>query len=216
VESGCKTVLIVDKCPREWVGGNGYFTAGAHRTVHGGLCDLLPIVRNVSPDTAETIDLNPYTAEDFTSDLMRLGNGRSDPGVVKAVVENSRETIDWLASYVGIPFVFSFNRQAYEVDGRQKFWGGMALSVQEGGKGLIAGHQRMLKQKGVEVWFETPAVELVVDSAGCISGVVVRRDGQPLRVRTCAVILAAGGFESNAELRAKHLGTGWEKARVSF
>ena len=37
-------VLILDKCPAEWAGGNGFFTAGAHRTVHGGLADLLPLV----------------------------------------------------------------------------------------------------------------------------------------------------------------------------
>ena len=46
VEAGVpgSRVLIVDKCPAEWAGGNGYFTAGAHRTAHGGLQDLLPLV----------------------------------------------------------------------------------------------------------------------------------------------------------------------------
>lgn len=206
-------VLIVDKCPAEWVGGNGYFTAGAHRTVHQGLQDILTVVRGVSRETADNIDMAPYTHEDFVSDIMRLGSGKSDRSLVDALVGNSRQAIGWLADYVGIPFTLSFNRQAYEVNGRQKFWGGMVLSVEEGGKGLIAAHQRALKKVGVETWFDTPALSLVAND-GVICGLVVRKDGQELELRSCSVILAAGGFEANAALRTKHLGPGWEFARV--
>ena len=92
-DGGCSRVLIVDKCPPEWVGGNGFFTAGAHRTVHGGLADLLPLVRNVPPAIADTIDMEPYTAEDFTKDINRLGNDRADPALVKAVVDTGKPTI---------------------------------------------------------------------------------------------------------------------------
>ena len=208
-------VLLIDKCPPEWGGGNGYFTAGAHRTVHEGLQDLLPLVRNVAPEVVEKIDMSPYTREDFVSDIMRLGDGKPDPTLVDAVVDNSRQAIGWLAHHIGIPFTLSFNRQAYEVDGRQKFWGGMVLSVADGGKGLIAAHQRALKTAGVEVWFDTPALSLVLN-AGAICGLVVRKDGRELEIKTPAIILAAGGFEANAALRAKHLGTGWEHARVLF
>lgn len=57
-------VLIVDKCPESWAGGNSYFTAGAMRCVHGGLSDVLPLVNNVDTETAsaDKIDLDPYTA----------------------------------------------------------------------------------------------------------------------------------------------------------
>ena len=66
IEHGCKRVLVIEKAPKEWAGGNGYFTAGAHRTVHGGLHDLLPIVHNVDPDMVSKIDMDPYTNEQFT------------------------------------------------------------------------------------------------------------------------------------------------------
>ena len=98
-DAGCKRVLIVDKCPPEWVGGNGYFTAGAHRTVHGGLADLLPLVRNVPPRAAETIDMAPYTAEEFAGDINRLGSGQADPALVKAVVEGSRRQLPPLLAH---------------------------------------------------------------------------------------------------------------------
>ena len=159
-DSGCSRVLIIDKCPSSWVGGNGYFTAGATRTVHSGLQDLLPIVHNVPPSSNLTteIDINPYTAQEFIDDIMRLGDYKSDAVLVKTLVQNSREAIQWLADRVKVPFVFSFNRQAYVVDGRQKFWGGSSLSAQNGGKGLIGAHQKAIQEAGVEIWFSSPAI----------------------------------------------------------
>ncbi|KAI0056533.1 FAD/NAD(P)-binding domain-containing protein [Artomyces pyxidatus] len=212
VEHGCSRVLVIDKCPPEWAGGNGYFTAGAHRTVHNGLPDLLPLVENVPPDLSK-IEIEPYTADDFAGDIFRLGDGRNDAGLVKAVVDGSREAISWLASHVRVPFTLAFNRQAYEVDGKQKFWGGMALSARDGGKGLMRAHQEALKRAGVEVWFETRATELVREH-GKVVGVIVERPGVRETLASRAVILAAGGYESSAELRERHLGVGWEQARV--
>ncbi|KAI0647696.1 FAD/NAD-P-binding domain-containing protein [Trametes meyenii] len=212
-EAGCQRVVIVDKCPPEWVGGNGYFTAGAHRTVHGGLQDLLPIVQNVTPDEAENIDMNAYTADEFTRDIMRLGDDRSDPEVVKAVVDGSRDAVQWLADRVKVPFILSFHRQAYLVNGRQVFWGGLVLSVEDGGKGLIAAHRAALAAAGVETWFNTAAVELLVDGE-VVVGVAVDREGTRLELRAPAVILACGGFEANKDLRGKHLGADWERAKV--
>lgn len=214
-QSGSKKILIVDKCPKEWAGGNGFFTAGAHRTVHGGLSDLLPLVDNVSPQVTQNIDMDPYTYDNFTSDIMRLAGGKSNPSIVHAVVSSSREIIGWLSNHVKVPFTLSFNRQAYEVDGRQKFWGGMVLSVQDGGKGLMAAHQRALDKAGVDVWFNAPAVELIMVD-GAIAGVIVEKDGKPVRLNTRAIVLAAGGFEANPILRARHLGPEWEHARVGL
>jgi len=213
IEGGCKRVVIVEKGPKEWAGGNGYFTAGAHRTVHDGLPDLLPIVQSVTPEVASTIDMDPYSTANFTEDIMRLGDFKSDPAMVEAVVSGSRDAVGWLAERVQVPFILSFHRQAYLVDGRQKFWGGMVLSVDNGGKGLIAAHQRALDRNGVQVWFETPAIELILEN-GLVTGLVVLREGKRLRLTASAVILACGGFESSAKLRAEHLGTDWHRAKV--
>lgn len=213
-DAGLKRVLIIDKCPEEWVGGNGYFTAGAHRTVHGGLDDILSIVRNVDPVQALYTDVEPYTHEQFTSDIMRLGDGRSDPELVKALVNNSRPAVQWLSDRVHVPFTLSFNRQAYLVNGRQKFWGGMALSTQDGGKGLIAAHRKALQDAGVQVWFDTPAVELILED-GAIAGVVTRKAGELLKLTAPAVVLATGGYEASGELRMKYLGEQWVRAKAS-
>ncbi|KAJ7069909.1 FAD binding domain-containing protein [Mycena amicta] len=211
-ESGCKKVLLVDVCPPEWAGGNGFFTAGAFRIVHGGLQDLLPVVSNVSAEQAEKIDLAPYTREEFLGDILRMGGGKPDPVLAGAVVDASRDTVQWLKETVKIPFWVSFHRQAYNVGGRQKFWGGLALCTEDGGKGLVAAHHRALSRVGVEMWFNSRATEIEMDQDGKVCGLIVEKDGRRVRIGTRAVVLAAGGFEANPELRAKHLGSGWERA----
>lgn len=213
-QSGCGRVLIVEKAPKDWLGGNGYFTAGAHRTVHGGLSDLLPIVHNVSPEMASTIDMDPYTASDFTHDIMRLSDNRSDPTLVQQLVQNSRDAIEWLAREIGVRFLFSFNRQAYQVNGRQKFWGGMVLSVEDGGKGLIANHQTALEKAGIVIWYDSPALQLLSDGQ-VVTGLLVKHENKEISIRSTSVILASGGFEASEPLRAKYLGEEWRKARVS-
>jgi len=213
VDNGCKRVLLIDKCPPEWVGGNGYFTAGAYRTVHHGLEDILNIVPNVDPELAATIDMVPYTHKQFTEDIMRLSDGRSDPALVEALVGGSHDTILWLSNRIKIPFILSFHRQAYLVNGRQKFWGGMVLAVEGGGKGLIAAHHRALVESRVEVWFDAEAIELAL-SGGGVSGLKVEKGGEVLNLEAASVILASGGFESSREMRFEHLGPEWTNARV--
>ena len=77
-EHGAESVLVLEKAPEAWAGGNSTFTAGAYRTVFAGLEDVLPLVNNVSPDMVDKIDMEPYTEEDFLNDLNRLCEGKSE------------------------------------------------------------------------------------------------------------------------------------------
>lgn len=216
-------IIVIDKCPSSWVGGNSYFTAGAFRTVHNGLSDLLPLVNNADPEKANKIDMPVYSETDFTNDLNRMTNDRTDPALSKILVQDSRDTIRWLAQN-GIRFQLSFNRQAYEVDNRIKFWGGLALKTEDGGKGLIEDHLRAATKNGIRVFFDTAVTKILTDSqTDAITGVEVHHrvstginnsQGQASTIRAKAIVLAAGGFEANPQLRAQYLGPGWDAARV--
>jgi succinate dehydrogenase/fumarate reductase flavoprotein subunit len=103
-------VVLIDKCPESWAGGNSHFTAGAFRTVHGGLSDLLPIVMNADAEKAKIIDLAPYTEEDFLGDMERITHGRYHKELGQTLVQESNEVVEWLAR-TGLGFQLSFNRQ---------------------------------------------------------------------------------------------------------
>lgn len=207
-------VILIDKCPEEWAGGNSYFTAGAMRIAHQTLEDLLPIVNNVDATLAKCVDLDAYTKADFTQDMERICLGRADPELSRTLIEDSNEAIKWLARN-GVRFQLSFNRQAFLVDGRYKFWGGLALKTQDGGKGLMEDHQRIARRAGVKVFYSTPATALHRDpSTGAITAVSVEKESRHWKIEAKAVILAAGGFEANPKMRAQYLGLGWDLAYV--
>jgi len=212
-EHGCQNVLIIDSCSPEYIGGNSYFTAGGFRTVHDGLQDVVPLVSNVAPDKLSQIDITSYTSADFTGDIMRMSASQSDPGLVESLVSNSRKTVQWLRDHVGVRFVLSFNRQAFLVDGVQKFWGGMVLATEDGGKGLMVDHMRKAAEEGVEFWDSCKATELIV-AKGAVVGVVVNHAGVLKRLLAKGVVIACGGFESSKSLRKSHLGENWGRAKV--
>lgn len=208
-------VLLIDKCPPAWAGGNSYFTAGAMRCVHGGLSDVLPIVNNVDARLAGKIDLDPYTREDFLGDLHRVTDGRYDRDLGRTLVEDSNETVKWLAKH-GVRFQLSFNRQAYRIGDRYKFWGGMCLKTQDGGKGLVEDHRNAADKVGVSVMYEVAAKSIKTNPVtGAFEALEAAfKDGSPFMINAKAVILAAGGFEANPRMRAQYLGHGWDLGHV--
>lgn len=207
-------ILLIDKAPAEWAGGNGYFTAAAYRTAHNGLSDLLPLVSNVPGDLKDKIDLAPYTEHDYLSDLERVTGGRSSTELGKVLVDESLETVRWLKEVGGVDWWLSFRRQAYEVEGRWKFWGGLCLTVEDGGKGLVRSLLKAVERVGCTIAYETAAKRVLVDGQGRVEGVEVERGGERVEVKTPSVILCAGGFEASAELRREWMGKGWELAHT--
>ncbi|KIJ37087.1 hypothetical protein M422DRAFT_33943 [Sphaerobolus stellatus SS14] len=221
VEAGCNPskVLIIDKAPQEWAGGNSYFTAGAFRVCHGGLQDLLPVVKKMETDQnrLNIIDMEPYTKEDFAGDILRLGRRKSNLELVNTLVNDSREILGWLADSIGVRYVFSSHRQAYDVGGRIKFWGGMVLAVHDGGKGLIEDELKKANELGIQFRFDTIVTGLLVEDDQRIRGVKAISCQDPTKediIKAKTVILAAGGYEANQELRLKYLGPGWQHAHV--
>ena len=75
------------------------------------------------------------------------------------------------------------------------------------GAGLAASlYDVAVQQLGVELWLDSPVVDLEVED-GRVVGVVARRDGAEVRIGARrGVMLAAGGFDHNEDWRQKHHG----------
>lgn len=205
-------VLILEAAPESEAGGNSRYTAGAMRVCFKGVEDLLTLVPDLSPDMIARTDFGSYTEQQFFDDMFRVTEFRTDPEMVDTLVRRSLPTLQWMQGQ-GVRFQTSHGRQAYLVDGRFKFWGGLAAEVWGGGPGLVEMEHAAARRKGIEILFETPALDLVHDDDG-VKGVVALRDGKRRQLRAKAVILACGGFESNPEMRARYLGPNWDLAKV--
>jgi tricarballylate dehydrogenase len=207
-------VLVLEKADREWAGGNSAFTAGAIRIAHGGLDDLRDLLEGIDDALAARTDLDPYTADEFRADMRRVTLGRGDEAMARILVDDSRPALRWLHER-GLRFRLMYERQSYEVGGRHRFWGGLAVGTVDGGEGLMAQHVAAAERTGIEVRHEAAVTDLTRDEDGAVTGVIVRgADGVTGTIRAGAVVLAAGGFEANPRLRAAYLGPNWDVAKV--
>ncbi|CZT24873.1 related to succinate dehydrogenase/fumarate reductase, flavoprotein subunit [Ramularia collo-cygni] len=207
-------VLLLDKAPREWAGGNGYFTAAAYRTQHNGLEDLLPLVSNVSKDLEDKIDLPAYSEKDFLDDLKRVTEGRSSEVLGGVVVKESLDLIRWLKDVGGVEWWLSFRRQAYQVEGRWVFWGGLHLTIPEGGKGLIRSLLDAVNRHRCPISYDTDVKNIMQDEKGEVCGVTAEVHGEMKEIRSKSVILCSGGFEASPSMRKKWMGPAWELAHT--
>ena len=205
-------VLMLERAPVDERGGNSAFTAGAMRFAYNGVEDLLEVVPDLSDDEINNTDFGSYTEDQFFDDMARVTEYRADPDLVELLVRRSFDTIKWMHGH-GIRFVPIFGRQAFLVDGKFKFWGGLVLETSGGGPGLIEAHYRAAERQGIEVLNEARAVSLLSDDDG-VKGVRVKKAGHTTDIMAKAVVLASGGFQANAEWRTRYLGPGWDLAKV--
>lgn len=206
------TVTVLECAPENERGGNTAFTAGAMRVVYRGVDDLKQLMPDLTEHDLAVTDFGAYTREDFYDDMARVTQYRADPDLVEVLVENSFDTLRWMRS-LGVRFAPIYGRQAFEVDGRFTFWGGLAVETVGGGQGLVQSLVEACNRTGIEIRYETRATNLVVDSSG-VAGVEVRHNGSRSLISSPNVVLASGGFEANSEWRARYLGPGWDLAKV--
>ncbi|KAN0101548.1 3-ketosteroid dehydrogenase [Hyaloscypha variabilis] len=72
------------------------------------------------------------------------------------------------------------------------------------GRSLVAQLMLLVKNRGVEVWRETELVRLLVEE-GKVVGAAVKREGKEFEIRASkGVLLCAGGFARNLEMRREY------------
>lgn len=208
-EHGNNEVHVFERAPYHERGGNSRFTAGAMRTVYEGTADLQKIMPELTPSELERTEFGSYSRADFFEDLGRVTRYRSTPILAETLVDQSFSTLEWMHTN-GVRFLPLYGRQSFQVDGINRFWGGLTVEAWGGGPGLIDALTQRANALSVTIHYNsritrvsrTPTQERFELELGNEVG------------HFDQVILACGGFESNAAWRTRYLGPNWDLARV--
>lgn len=210
---GGADVVILERAPTAERGGNTAFVGGALRMTYAGAEDLMRLVPDTPKDLRDRTDFGSYTQADFFNDIAKVTEFRSDPDLAEIMVDRSYDTYRWLGETHGIRYSLMYGRQAYEVGGRFRFFGGLAVEAWGGGPEYSRSLFAAAEKAGIDIRYENRAVRLIRDGVGA-AGVVVQHQDRLYELEAGAVVLAAGGFQGNVEWRSKYLGPGWDLANL--
>ena len=205
-------VTVLERAPESESGGNSRYAAGAFRFLYNDAQDIIDLVPDLTSDEIQKTDFGSYSAQRYFDDLYQVTRYRTDPDLCEVLVSQSHDTMKWLRSK-GVRFTPIWGRSAIKRDGRFIFTGELTLDAWGGGEGLIAAEKKAALESGVNILYETGAIDLLHDG-NRITGVRVQRSQGTQEIHAKSVVLACGGFEANAEWRTRYLGPGWELAKV--
>lgn len=134
-------------------------------------------------------------------DMLVGGDNVGDPALVNVICEGAQNAFDWLVYEGGVAW------QPY-----QRFFGGHTVArslIPEGneGSGIVCKlEKRAEDMKNLVVCRNTKAEELVQDSSGAVVGLKATNSvtGDAYNFSCKAVVLCAGGFGANVDMRKKY------------
>lgn len=212
VEQGA-TVLVLEKAPEAERGGDTAFTGGLFRFPFRGIDDIRPLLPEYSEEELANVDVGSYTQQDYRNDLDRVTEGLADADLVDTLVTDALPTMKWLTES-GIRWILATGRQAHKVNGRHRFFGNLVLEALGGGQGLSDSLFSKAAAMGIDVVYRTKGQRLEIEDETGVVGIELRGVNGRRVVTTGAVVLASGGFQANAEMRARYLGPEWDLAKV--
>jgi len=167
------SVVVIECAPRHFRGGNSRHTRNL-RAAHGGPTGHL---------------VESYSEEEFLADLSRVNGGDMDEPLARLVVRQSAECPAWMTGR-GVRFQSSL-RGTLHLSRTNAFFLG-------GGKALMNTYYAAAARAGIEVLYDAEVTGLDFDGDRART-VLVRSGDRTIDIRARALVLAAGGFESNIE-----------------
>ncbi len=209
-------VTVLEAAPQELRGGNSRFSGGIFRFAHGGLDHLQPLLSEEGARWVDRVTVAPYEPARFGGDIDLVCQGRSDPDLISALIDTSYETMAWMQGY-GVRWELVvdklFDPAQLPAGERYAVPPGGAVRATNEGIGLMYDLFNAAETAGIELRYDCPVQELLMEGSRCV-GVRVRGRNAFEDLRAGAVVLACGGFESNPELRLRYLGAGWDLVKV--
>ncbi len=176
------SVIVIEK--QASIGGNTILSGGAFNAVKDG---------------SEEAVANEDSVEKHYEQTIKGGDNEGDPALVRTMVENAYDGLEWLKS-MGM----EFKEGVFTVTGG--LWPRAHKPVDPVGTGFFKTYQKYVDEhENIEVLLNTKASDLIVD-AGRVTGVTATGEtGNTITLNAKkAVILATGGFAKNVEMRMKY------------
>ncbi len=205
--------LLLDKCPKMSRGGNTRFSGGGFRFTYNGLDDMRPMLPELSDEEASRLEVGSYSASDFFEDVMQVTEYAADKKLTNLLVDHSYATARWLTE-MNVKWILSTSTHAIKVGEKIRFPSGRVISINDGGLGLVEMLFATAEKKGIDILYEAKATGFLTDQRGTVAGVRIQTRDGVRDLSSHAVVMAAGGFEANPEMRARYLGSGWDLVKV--
>ncbi|AUV84666.1 tricarballylate dehydrogenase (plasmid) [Salinigranum rubrum] len=178
------SVAVLEKAPKKRRGGHTQFT----ETFRIPTADI---------DLDIDFNVNDYSVADFYSDLMKITEFKADEKLLETMTEGSVGMFEWLTER-GIDWEY-----------QAPYPGWVAGRVWIGGEKLIDQMTELMKENGVDVYYNADAQEFHRSDEGAVTGVTAFVDGTRTRFTAEATVLAAGDYGSSKEKRTKYYGPGF-------
>ena len=137
-----------------------------------------------------------FTRDEAFQAIMEYTHWKANGRLVRAIVDESASTIDWLVEQ-GVEFFDVITNMPYTQPTYHQVRGTGAASV----KALT----EKAREMGVEIHLGAPVTELLKEGDR-ICGVIAEEDGEELEVEAKAVIIGSGGYANNKEWMKKYHG----------
>ena len=200
-EHGAARVIMLEKAPRSEYGGNARYSGTGFRFWHRGAQEIREFIPDIDAAYFSSLQIAPYSQQDFLADLERMTLGRMDPVLARTLVDQSNGAVHWMKQR-GIRW--ELLKEHAKVGAKRYFERGIAIHVAGGGVGLLEQWREIAEGMGIEIRFSSP-VTAMRGNMHHVDGVRVSTPEGDYELAARAVIACAGGFQASAEMRARYL-----------
>ncbi|MGZ9214909.1 MAG: FAD-dependent oxidoreductase, partial [Candidatus Binatia bacterium] len=211
-QAGAPRVVMLEKAPEPEFGGNARYSHTGFRWVFSGADEIRQFLPDVDDAMFAKLNLPAYSAELFHGDLQRVTRGRIDQTLADVLVSQSNAAIHWMRE-LGIKWEIDSH---VVIDGRYYFEPGLVVHPVGGvggGLGQLGQWREIALGMGVELRYES-RVKALLGNDRHIEGVVVSDPNEEYEIKSGSIVLCAGGFQANAEMRARYLGPNADLMKV--
>lgn len=211
-QAGAAKVVMLEKAPEPEFGGNARYSHTGFRWVFSGADEVRRFLPDLDDGFFQKLHLPGYSAEQFTADLQRVTRGRIDKELAAVMVQQSNSAMHWMRE-LGIKWEIDSH---VVIDERYYFEPGLVIHPVGGvggGLGQLMQWREIATRMGIEIRYESNVRRLLGNDRR-IQGVTVSDPEGEYEIRAAAVILCSGGFQANAEMRARYLGPNADLMKV--